>query len=93
MVRTLVMPDNRENILIRIWKVLSDLGFMEGKDQPEEKTGLLGKGIGLDSIEVIQLVAALEEEFDLTIDDDELLPGHFVSLGDLITFLEKRYLK
>ena len=87
------MPDNRENILIRIGKVLSDLGFMEEKSQLEEKTGLLGKGIGLDSIEVIQLVAALEEEFDLTIDDDELLPGHFVCLGDLITFLEKRHLK
>ncbi len=35
----------------------------------DTNTGLLGHGIGLDSIEVLGLVAALEEEFDLTIDD------------------------
>ena len=93
MVVTLAMNDNRENIFLRIGGILYDLGFLKGKSQPEEDTGLLGKGIGLDSIEVIQLVAALEEEFDLTIDDDDLLPEHFSSLGDLITFLEKRYLE
>lgn len=87
------LMNNRENILIRIRGILSGLGFMEGKSQPEENTGLLGKGIGLDSIEVIQLVAALEEEFDLTIEDDDLLPEHFYTLGALITFLEESYLK
>ena len=86
------MADNRDNIISSIGKILSDLGLMEGKDELNEKTGLLGRGIGLDSIEVIQVVAALEEEFDLTIDDEDLLPEHFTSLGDLINFLEKNYL-
>ena len=90
---TLATADNREDILLRIGGILSDLDLMEEKGVLEENTGLLGKGIGLDSIEVIQLVAALEEEFDLTIDDDDLLPEHFNSLGDLITFLENNYLK
>lgn len=87
------MADNRENILIRIVKILSDLGLVEETSTFKESTGLLGKGIGLDSIEVIQLVAALEEQFNLTIDDDHLLPECFNSLGDLVTFLEKSYLK
>ncbi|MBI3767473.1 MAG: acyl carrier protein [Deltaproteobacteria bacterium] len=53
-------------------------------------TGLLGAGIGLDSFEVLQLVAALEERFGLTIDDDDLLPDHFRTVGTLLRFLEPR---
>jgi acyl carrier protein len=41
-------------------------------------------------VEVLQLVAAIEEEFELTIDDDELVPDHFRSMGNLITFIERR---
>lgn len=29
----------------------------------DESTGLLGQGIGLDSVEVLQLVGAVEEDF------------------------------
>lgn len=87
------MAENRDKIRSRIEGVLSDLELLEGKGQLDEKTGLLGKGIGLDSIEIIQLVAALEEEFELTIDDNDLLPDHFQTLGDLINFLQESYLK
>jgi acyl carrier protein len=60
-------------------------------DRPlAEETGLLGAGIGLDSFEVLQLVAALEERFGLTIDDDDLLPEHFRTVGTLVHFLETR---
>jgi len=79
--------------LSRIESILFDLELLEGKGRLNENTGLLGKGIGLDSIEIIQLVVALEEEFGLTIDDDDLLPDHFQTLGGLITFLEESYLK
>ena len=87
------MAGNRDKILSRIEGVLSGLELLEGKGQLDENTGLLGKGIGLDSIEIIQLIAALEEEFDLTIDDNDLLPDHFRTLGDLINFLQGSYLK
>lgn len=56
----------------------------------DEDTGLLGAGIGLDSFEVLQLVAALEERFDLTIDDDDLQPDHFRTVGSLLRFLRAR---
>jgi acyl carrier protein len=56
----------------------------------DEDTGLLGAGIGLDSFEVLQLVGALEERFDLTIDDDDLLPDHFRTVGTLLRFLAPR---
>jgi acyl carrier protein len=56
----------------------------------DEHTGLLGQGIGLDSIEALQLVAAAEEEFGLTVSDDELLPEHFQTVGTFIRFVEER---
>ena len=87
------MVNNREKILIRIKKVLTDSELLTEKEQLGEDTGLLGMGIGLDSIEIIQVVAALEVEFGLTIDDEDLSPDHFQTLGDLITFLEVNYLK
>ncbi len=60
-------------------------------DRPlAEETGLLGAGIGLDSFEVLQVVAALEERFGLTIDDADLHPDHFRTVGTLLRFLETR---
>ena len=93
MAETGALVNNRKNILSRIESVLFGLELLEEKGRLEENTGLLGKGIGLDSIEIVQLVAALEEEFGLTIDDDDLLPDYFETLGSLITFLEESYLK
>jgi acyl carrier protein len=59
-------------------------------DQITPDSGLLGHGIGLDSIEVLSLVAAIETEFNLTIDDRELKAAHFATLGTLIDFVRHR---
>jgi len=80
--------ENRTEILVCIGDILRRLKLIDNTDQLDEHTGLLGRGVGLDSIEVLQLVAAIEEEFELTIDDDELVPDHFRSIGNLITFIE-----
>jgi len=53
----------------------------------DERTGLLGQGIGLDSVEVLQLVGAIEEDFELTIDDEALVAEHFETIGTLVTFV------
>lgn len=87
------MAINRADILSRIEIILSDLELLEGNGRLDEHTGLLGKGIGLDSIEIIQLIAALEEEFELAVDDNDLLPDHFQTLGTLVTFLFENYLQ
>lgn len=59
-------------------------------DAIDELTGLLGQGIGLDSIEVLQLIAAAEEAFGITVSDDELLPEHFETIGTFVNFIEAR---
>ena len=39
----------------------------------DARTSLLGRGIGLDSVEALALAVAIEEEFDIEVDD----VGHF----------------
>jgi len=53
----------------------------------DESTGLLGRGIGLDSVEVLALVGAIEEAFELTIDDEALEAEHFQTIGTVVTFV------
>ncbi len=59
-------------------------------DEIDEGTGLLGQGLGLDSVEVLSLVTALEEEFGLTIDDADLKVAHFRTVGALVRFIGER---
>ena len=75
-------------ILGRIGPLIGSLNGMNNGHKLDEEVGLLGRGIGLDSVEVLQLVTAIEKEFDVTIDDDDLAPEQFRSVGNLITFIE-----
>jgi acyl carrier protein len=53
-------------------------------------TPLLGRGIGLDSIEAMSLAMALEREFDIEIPDSELTAELFGSIGALAEFVCRR---
>src|SRR3990172_2033496 len=55
-----------------------------------ESTGLLGGGMGGDSVEILTLVSAIEEKFGLTIDEAELEVSHFKTIGALVNFIEER---
>ena len=48
----------------------------------------LSSDLGLNSIELANLVMLCEEKFDLTIDDDDT--HKFVTVGDVVEYLEKR---
>jgi serine O-acetyltransferase len=56
----------------------------------DESTGLLGEGIGLDSVEILKLVCGIEEEFDLTIDESELTAARFKTVGSLAAFIQDK---
>lgn len=84
---------SRGEILSRLLLLLADtLGVATAMGPLDEATELLGTGIGLDSVEVLRLIGAIEEEFDLTIDDDELKGSHFKTVGSLVTFIQERLL-
>ncbi len=53
----------------------------------DSNTPLLGRGIGLDSVETLTLVAGIEEAFDIQIDDADLTVELFKSLGTLAEYV------
>ena len=52
------------------------------------ETGLLDSIPEFDSMAVVNVVAGLEEHFDITIDDEELTAEHFDTLGSLAAFVD-----
>lgn len=54
-------------------------------DQP-----LFGEGLGLDSIDALELVVALEKEFGVTIGDEEVGAKAFQSLNALVAFIQEK---
>jgi acyl carrier protein len=81
----------RPAILARVCTLLAERLELDAADGPrDEATGLLGQGIGLDSVEVLQLVSAIEETWGLTIDDADLQRQHFATLGTVVTFIQER---
>ncbi len=62
---------------------------LSAKDITRE-TPLFGKGIGIDSIGIHQLVVGLEEEFDIIIEDDEVGTELFASLGALADYVSAK---
>jgi acyl carrier protein len=53
-------------------------------------TPLLGRGIGLDSMETLTLVTGLEQEFDIQVDDEELNAELFQTMGSLTQFVIRK---
>ena len=55
-----------------------------------ESTVLLGNVPELDSMSVVGIITALEDEFDLSISDDEIDRDLFATLGSLTRFVEQK---
>ena len=83
------MNPTREQVVARMREFLESRGPLDGTIL-EDSTGLLGMGIGLDSVEALQLVSRMEEAFGLTIADEDLDAVHFRTVGAFATFIEER---
>ena len=59
----------------------------------DSSTPLLGRGIGLDSVETLTLVAGIEKEFNIQIDDADLTVDLFRNIGTLTRYVAERMLK
>ena len=64
---------------------LGDAGAAMNADTP-----LLGALPELDSMAVVHLIAALEDQFGITIDDDDIGASTFETVGSLAAFVEAR---
>ncbi len=53
----------------------------------DDNTSFLESGI-IDSTGIIELIAFLETKFEITVEDDELLPGNFDTLNNISRFVQ-----
>lgn len=74
-----------EDTMDRLLEILEEI--IPGEDV-ENCTTLVDDNI-LDSFAIISLVAALEEEYDITISPAELVPENFNSAASLLEMVER----
>jgi acyl carrier protein len=56
----------------------------------DTETRLIGEGLALDSVALLEFVLALEQEFDRTFDEHELSPAGFRSVGSVVDLVRAR---
>lgn len=65
--------------------------FLFGDADPlaDDEMSLLDGGI-IDSVGVMELVAFLEQDFGLNVDDEELVPENLDSVANLVAFVGRK---
>ncbi len=64
--------------------------FLFGSDENlEDNTSFLDEGI-IDSTGILELVSFLEEEFSITVEDEELIPENLNSINNVSAYLERK---
>ena len=64
--------------------------FLFGEDEGlKDDTSFLDEGI-IDSTGILELVNFLEEEFEIRVDDEELVPENLDSINNVAAYLEKK---
>ena len=64
--------------------------FLFGEDENLRKdTSLLESGI-INSVGILELVLFLEETFEFTVEDEELIPENLDSIANIANYVQKR---
>ena len=59
-------------------------------DSFDESTSLLGNISELDSMAVVTLITAIEEQYGFVVEDDEISAETFESVGSLVSFVDQK---
>lgn len=74
-----------KNLNEQILKILQDIN----NDIPDDiEVNLLEKGI-IDSFDMANIVSALEENFNIEIDGEDILPENFVNVKNIAKMIKK----
>ncbi len=77
--------------LNEVRNILTDvLGLGPAGASLDADSPLLGSLPELDSMAVVSLIGALEEQFGIMVDDDEISASTFATLGSLAAFVQQK---
>ena len=68
--------------------IVENFLFGENSDF-EDNVSFLEEGM-IDSTGILELVGFIEEEFEITVDDEELVPENLDSLNNITSYLERK---
>jgi len=77
----------RKQILKTVIKALDKMGY---KDKEIDETTDLFNGLGLDSLDAVELTMTIEQEYNITIPDTEI--NNIKTVGDILD-LTSKYIK
>ncbi|MGK5627808.1 acyl carrier protein [Streptomyces sp. URMC 123] len=69
--------------------IVTELGWEGSADELTADLPLIEKGI-LDSLGILSLVAYLEEEYGIHVDDRDIVPGNLGTLADIERYVADR---
>jgi acyl carrier protein len=70
--------------------LVQTLGIEDRRDSFDVSTELLGGIPELDSLAILELVSALEDRFDIAIDDEDFNGEVFETIGTLSAFVDSK---
>ena len=77
------------NLMPEVLRVLDDVLGLQGRSASfNRETPLLCAIPELDSMGVVSLIARLEEQFDISVDDDDIDGETFATVGTLVAFID-----
>jgi acyl carrier protein len=79
------MPQNADRV---VREILSEITLKEECLNHSSDATL--ETIGVDSVRMIELVYALEDRFSIEIEDDEVGPENFVSIGSVAALVARK---
>ena len=69
--------------------ILSNFMLARSHQDLSDSDSLFGKGV-LDSTAVLELVGFVEETFEISVDDEELIPGNLDTIDNPIGYIERK---
>jgi acyl carrier protein len=69
--------------------VIDNFLFGQGGSELKNDDSFMERGI-VDSTGVLELVAFLEEQFQVKVEDEDLIPANLDSINNLLLYLEKK---
>ncbi len=84
------MSGNGEGTRQRLKRVLISSLNLEGMtpEEIDDDAPLFGEGLGLDSVDALELVVALEKEYGIRIDSEQIGQEAFASVTALAAFVD-----
>jgi acyl carrier protein len=78
----------REDILARLRRVIvEDLHVDREPRDIDPDTPIFGTGLGLDSVDAVEIMVSLEDAFDISVPDDPRVRSAMRTLNTLIDFI------